>query len=96
MCNAFISIVFFQIPQPGYHYYHHYYFKIRNRNNSNLIDDFFFVWPLLLGFVAQFGINGDPKKMDFWRDKKLKDDPVKVIHDDSVSLQYRLSAMHQL
>jgi hypothetical protein len=30
------------------------------------------------GFVAQFGISGDPKAMDVWRDKKLKDDPVKV------------------
>lgn len=28
-------------------------------------------------FMVQFGINGDPKVMDTWRDKKIKDDPVK-------------------
>lgn len=35
---------------------------------------FFRVLP---GFVAQFGISGDPKVQGEWRDKKLKDDPVK-------------------
>ncbi|MEK6261374.1 MAG: peptidylprolyl isomerase [Planctomycetota bacterium] len=29
------------------------------------------------GFMVQFGINGDPKVMDKWRDNTIKDDPVK-------------------
>ena len=36
---------------------------------------FFRVLP---GFVSQFGINGDPEKMNYWRSKNLSDDPVKV------------------
>ena len=28
-------------------------------------------------FMVQFGINGDPKVMDKWRDEKIKDDPVR-------------------
>ena len=28
-------------------------------------------------FMVQFGISGDPKVMDEWRDKKIKDDPVR-------------------
>ena len=36
---------------------------------------FFRVLP---GFVSQFGINGDPKQMEYWRSKNLSDDPVKV------------------
>lgn len=29
------------------------------------------------GFMAQFGIHGNPKVSAEWRDKKIKDDPVK-------------------
>lgn len=29
------------------------------------------------GFMAQFGIHGNPKQAAAWRDKKLTDDPVK-------------------
>jgi len=36
---------------------------------------FFRVIP---GFIAQFGINGDPKVQSTWRTRSLKDDPVKV------------------
>lgn len=36
---------------------------------------FFRVLP---GFVSQFGINGDPNEMSYWRSKNLADDPVKV------------------
>eukprot|EP00591_Stephanopyxis_turris_P011590 CAMPEP_0195518932 /NCGR_PEP_ID=MMETSP0794_2-20130614/13980_1 /TAXON_ID=515487 /ORGANISM="Stephanopyxis turris, Strain CCMP 815" /LENGTH=207 /DNA_ID=CAMNT_0040647985 /DNA_START=232 /DNA_END=855 /DNA_ORIENTATION=+ len=36
---------------------------------------FFRVLP---GFVAQFGINGDPNVQSTWRSRSLKDDPVKV------------------
>lgn len=32
---------------------------------------------VLEGFVAQFGINGDPKVQAKWRTKTIKDDPVK-------------------
>lgn len=32
---------------------------------------------VLSGFVAQFGIHGDPAKAMKWREKKIKDDPVK-------------------
>ena len=28
-------------------------------------------------FMVQFGINGDPKVMDKWREEKIKDDPVR-------------------
>jgi peptidyl-prolyl cis-trans isomerase A (cyclophilin A) len=33
---------------------------------------------VLEGFMAQFGINGDPSISAVWRDAKIKDDPVKV------------------
>jgi peptidyl-prolyl cis-trans isomerase A (cyclophilin A) len=30
------------------------------------------------GFMAQFGVNGDPKVSAVWRESRIKDDPVKV------------------
>jgi len=30
------------------------------------------------GFMAQFGVNGDPKVSAVWRDARIKDDPVRV------------------
>jgi peptidyl-prolyl cis-trans isomerase A (cyclophilin A) len=33
---------------------------------------------VLEGFMAQFGINGDPSISAVWRDANIKDDPVKV------------------
>lgn len=36
------------------------------------------VFRVLPGFVAQFGINGDPKIQSEWRSKSIQDDPVKV------------------
>jgi peptidyl-prolyl cis-trans isomerase A (cyclophilin A) len=32
---------------------------------------------VISGFMAQFGIHGDPKVSAVWRDQRLKDDPVK-------------------
>jgi cyclophilin family peptidyl-prolyl cis-trans isomerase len=36
------------------------------------------VFRVLPGFVAQFGINGDPTVQSKWRSTSLRDDPVKV------------------
>lgn len=33
---------------------------------------------MLPGFIAQFGINGDPSVMSKWRSNSIPDDPVKV------------------
>ena len=30
------------------------------------------------GFMAQFGINGDPKVSGIWREARIKDDPVRI------------------
>jgi peptidyl-prolyl cis-trans isomerase A (cyclophilin A) len=30
------------------------------------------------GFMAQFGINGDPKVSSIWREARIKDDPVRI------------------
>ena len=32
---------------------------------------------IISGFMAQFGIHGDPKTAAAWRDKRIQDDPVK-------------------
>ena len=32
---------------------------------------------IIAGFMAQFGIHGDPKIAAAWRDKRIQDDPVK-------------------
>lgn len=36
------------------------------------------VFRVLPGFIAQFGINGDPQVQSKWRASSLSDDPVKV------------------
>src|ERR1700749_2875125 len=33
---------------------------------------------VLEGFMAQFGVNGDPKVSTVWRTARIKDDPVKI------------------
>mmetsp|Transcript_13810 Transcript_13810/g.21046 ORF Transcript_13810/g.21046 Transcript_13810/m.21046 type:complete len:244 (-) Transcript_13810:1149-1880(-) len=39
------------------------------------------IFRVLPGFVAQFGINGDPKVQAKWRSSSISDDPVKVSND---------------
>jgi len=39
------------------------------------------IFRVLPGFVAQFGINGDPSVQAEWRSQSLKDDPVKVSNE---------------
>ncbi|KAL7550567.1 hypothetical protein ACHAWF_017273 [Thalassiosira exigua] len=47
-----------------------------------LVESSFFdqcrIFRVLPGFVAQFGINGDPQVQAKWRSQNLRDDPVKV------------------
>lgn len=45
---------------------------------SNSFFDNCRVFRVLPGFVAQFGINGDPEVQGKWRSQNLKDDPVRV------------------
>ena len=48
----------------------------------NLVRNGFFTecrfFRVLAGFMAQFGINGDPKVARAWRDARIKDDPVRT------------------
>lgn len=45
-----------------------------------MVDDNFFkgirFFRVISGFMAQFGIHGNPKKAAVWREKKMVDDPV--------------------
>jgi peptidyl-prolyl cis-trans isomerase A (cyclophilin A) len=50
-----------------------FYNLVKNRFYDNT--RFFRV---LEGFMAQFGVNGDPKVSTVWREARIKDDPVKV------------------
>ena len=48
----------------------------------NLVQNGFYdntrFFRVLEGFMAQFGVNGDPKVSTVWREARIKDDPVKV------------------
>ena len=48
---------------------------------KEMVDDNFFkgirFFRVINGFMAQFGIHGNPKKAAVWREKKMTDDPVK-------------------
>jgi peptidyl-prolyl cis-trans isomerase A (cyclophilin A) len=48
----------------------------------NLVKNGFFdhvrFFRVIEGFMAQFGVNGDPKVSTVWREARIKDDPVKV------------------
>src|SRR6202051_2082739 len=36
------------------------------------------VFRVIEGFMAQFGVNGDPKISAVWRDARIKDDPARI------------------
>jgi peptidyl-prolyl cis-trans isomerase A (cyclophilin A) len=48
----------------------------------NLVKNSFYdntrFFRVIEGFMAQFGVNGDPKVSAVWRESRIKDDPVKV------------------
>ena len=50
--------------------------RFYNLVKSGFYDDVRF-FRVISGFMVQFGINGDPNVMAGWRDKPVKDDPVK-------------------
>jgi peptidyl-prolyl cis-trans isomerase A (cyclophilin A) len=50
--------------------------RFRELANSTFFNDVRF-FRVLDGFMAQFGISGDPKVAAYWKSKNLADDPVK-------------------
>ncbi|AXK83878.1 peptidylprolyl isomerase [Pseudolabrys taiwanensis] len=50
--------------------------RFYNLVKSGFYDDVRF-FRVISGFMVQFGINGNPNTMAQWRDKPVKDDPVK-------------------
>jgi peptidyl-prolyl cis-trans isomerase A (cyclophilin A) len=50
--------------------------RFYNLVKSGFYDDVRF-FRVIAGFMVQFGINGNPSVMAGWRDKPIKDDPVK-------------------
>jgi peptidyl-prolyl cis-trans isomerase A (cyclophilin A) len=60
----------------------HSHKSARLLENQELTEQKFFdesrVFRVLPGFIAQFGINGDPEVQSRWRSSSIPDDPVKV------------------
>lgn len=50
--------------------------RFYNLVNNSYYDEVRF-FRVLSGFMAQFGIHGDPKVSAIWRDERIQDDPVK-------------------
>jgi peptidyl-prolyl cis-trans isomerase A (cyclophilin A) len=51
--------------------------RFYNLVKNGFFDDVRF-FRVIEGFMAQFGVNGDPKVSALWREARIKDDPVRI------------------
>ena len=63
---------------------------------KDLVESEFFggvrFFRVISGFMAQFGISGNPEISAYWRNQKLKDDPVVVSQSTGRTLVMRVRA----